>query len=37
MNDYDDDQLTLIHTLFDRLHQIAQSEIARLRHTSTSG
>lgn len=31
MNGYDDDQLTLIRTLFDRLHEIAQAEIARLR------
>lgn len=33
MNDYDDEQLTLILTLFDRLHEITQVEVARLRDT----
>jgi MarR family transcriptional regulator, organic hydroperoxide resistance regulator len=33
MNGYDDEQLTLILTLFDRLHEITQAEIARLRDT----
>jgi hypothetical protein len=31
MRDYDDEQLTLILTLFDRLHEITGTEIARLR------
>lgn len=31
MNDYDKEQLTLILTLFDRLHETTQAEIARLR------
>jgi DNA-binding MarR family transcriptional regulator len=33
MNDYSDEQLTMILTLFDRLHQITQVELARLRDT----
>lgn len=33
MNGYDDEQLTLILTLFDRLHEITQVEIASLRDT----
>lgn len=32
MSGYDDEQLTVIHTLFDRLHEISNAEIARLRH-----
>ena len=31
MSDYDDEQLALILTLFDRLHEITRKEIARLR------
>jgi len=31
MNDYDDEQLTVILALFDRLHEITQVEVARLR------
>src|SRR5712691_7838250 len=31
MSGYDDEQLTVILTLFDRLHEITQVEIARLR------
>jgi DNA-binding MarR family transcriptional regulator len=33
MSDYDEDQLTLILTLFDRLHEITQAQIARVRDT----
>ena len=33
MKGYDDEQLALILTLFDRLHEITQVEIARLRDT----
>lgn len=33
MSDYDEDQLTLILTLFDRLHEITQTQIARVRDT----
>jgi DNA-binding MarR family transcriptional regulator len=33
MDGYDNDQLTTILTLFDRLHEISQVEIARLRDT----
>jgi DNA-binding MarR family transcriptional regulator len=33
MNGYDEDQLTVMLTLFDRLHEITQVEIARLRDT----
>jgi DNA-binding MarR family transcriptional regulator len=33
MSGYDDEQLTMILTLFDRLHEITQAEIARLRGT----
>jgi DNA-binding MarR family transcriptional regulator len=32
MDGYDDEQLTVIHTLFDRLHEITNAEITRLRH-----
>jgi hypothetical protein len=32
-NGYDDEQLSVILTLFDRLHEITQAEIARLRDT----
>jgi DNA-binding MarR family transcriptional regulator len=35
MNDYDDEQLTVILTLFDRLHEITQVEVARLRDDRT--
>jgi DNA-binding MarR family transcriptional regulator len=35
MNDYDDEQLTVILTLFDRLHEITQMEVARLRDNRT--
>ena len=31
MNDYDDEQLTVILALFDRLHEITSVEVARLR------
>ena len=31
MSGYDEEQLTVILTLFDRLHEITRVEIARLR------
>ena len=33
MGDYDEDQLALILTLFDRLHDITQTQIAQVRDT----
>jgi hypothetical protein len=32
MDGYDDEQLNLILTLFDRLHEITEEETARLRN-----
>jgi DNA-binding MarR family transcriptional regulator len=33
MSGYDDEQLNMIRTLFDRMHEITNAEIAHLRHS----